>query len=512
MSGEGVGGKPILRLSGTIALLRNGCPGVHPLCWSGIMAPHDPAAGPLPPTPHQRPTAVRHGVLGFLCVLSFILYLDRICISQAAEDMRRDLDLSKTAMGLVFGAFTIAYGLFEVPTGRLGDRFGSRGVLVRVVLWWSAFTALTGCVQKFTFFDSGWELRLRGVAIPLALDSLVLLIVIRFLFGAGEAGALPNAARVIARWFPPGRRGAAQGALTTSALLGGAAAPVLTAYLIRQTGWRLSFMIFGSLGIVWAVAFSFWFRDDPAEHPGVNEAERKLLGAAGAPNREPHPPVPWGRVLSSPNVWLLGGVITCSAFTTYMYISWYPTYLQSARGVHPVTAGWLASLVLAGGAVGCVLGGFVTDWLRRKVGVRRWPLRTLAGCGLTAAAAAMALSIHIDDPYLAAGLTAAACFSVHLHLTAWWAAVTEISGKHLGTLFGLMNSMGVPGATASQLFLGWFADWRQGLGYSGRAQWDPAFYVYAYVLLLGALGWLLIDPTRSVVERRPETEAGSLGS
>jgi sugar phosphate permease len=459
------------------------------------MTPHDPAARVPTADPHQRPTSVRHGVLAFLCVLSFILYLDRICISQAAEAMRDALDLSKTAMGFVFGAFTVAYGLFEVPTGRLGDRFGSRGVLVRVVLWWSAFTALTGCVQKFALGPGG------------VFDSLVLLVVIRFLFGAGEAGALPNAARVIARWFPPGRRGAAQGALTTSALLGGAAAPVLTAYLIKQAGWRLSFILFGSLGLFWAAAFAFWFRDNPAEHPGVNEAERRLLGA-GPQNRESHPPVPWGLVLTSANVWLLGGVITCTAFTTYMYISWYPTYLQSARGVHPVASGWLASLVLAGGAAGCVVGGFLTDLLRRRLGVRRWPLRALACCGLTVAAAAMALSIHIDNPFVAAGLTALACFSIHIHLTAWWAAVTEISGKHLGTLFGLMNSMGVPGATASQLFLGWFADWRQAAGHSGRAQWDPAFYVYAGVLLAGALGWLLIDPTRSVVERRTEKEAG----
>jgi ACS family glucarate transporter-like MFS transporter len=456
------------------------------------MTPHDPAASVPTTDLTQRPTAVRHGVLGFLCVLSFVLYLDRICISQAAEDMRRDLDLSKTAMGFVFGAFTIAYGLFEVPTGRLGDRFGSRGVLVRVVLWWSAFTALTGCVQKFALGPAG------------ILNSLVLLVVIRFLFGAGEAGALPNAARVIARWFPPGRRGAAQGALTTSALLGGAAAPVLTAYLIKQAGWRWTFVLFGNLGVVWAAAFYFWFRDDPAEHPRVNEAERHLLGVKQGPGREPHPPVPWGLVLSSANVWLLGGVITCTAFTTYMFITWYPTYLQSARGVHPVTSGWLASLVLGGGAAGCVVGGFLTDWLRRTFGPRRWPLRALAGCGLLVAAAAMALSIHIDDPFLATQFLALACFTVHLHLTAWWAAVTEISGKHLGTLFGLMNSMGVPGATASQLFLGWFADWRQGLGYSGRPQWDPAFYVYAGVLLAGSLGWLLIDPTRSVVERRGE--------
>jgi MFS family permease len=225
--------------------------------------------------------------------------------------------------------------------------------------------------------------------------------------------------------------------------------------------------------------------------------------------KEPHPPVPWGLVLTSANVWLLGGVITCSAFTTYLYFFWYPTYLQSARGVGKVTSGWLASLALAGGAAGCILGGYLTDLLRRIQRERRRGLRALGGGGLTVAAAALLLSIHCDSPILAALLAALASFSAHLHLTAWWAVVTEISGKHLGALFGLMNSLGVFGAWSSPVFLGWFTDWREKQGYSGRAQWDPAFYVYAGVLLAGALGWLFIDPGRSVVERRSDKDAGS---
>src|SRR5262249_26076913 len=149
---------------------------------------------------------------GYLCALSFILYIDRNCIGKASPRMQDDLGLSETEMGLVFGAFTLAYGLFEVPTGRLGDRYGSRGVLTRIVLWWSLFTALTGCVWSFTL-DSGYALILPGTewGVPLLLNGFVVLLLIRFLFGAGEAGALPNSARVIARWFPPGQRGPAQG-------------------------------------------------------------------------------------------------------------------------------------------------------------------------------------------------------------------------------------------------------------------------------------------------------------
>ena len=184
--------------------------------------------------PLETPTRVRYGVLAFLCALSFVLYIDRVCISQAVPVIQEDLHLTNTDMSYVLSAFILAYGLFEVPTGRWGDKYGSRGVLVRIVLWWSAFTALTGCVPYIA-----WQ---GGVL------SLGLMVLVRFLFGAGEAGALPNAVRVVARWFPAGRRGAVQGLVATSTLVGGAATPSLAALLIGTVGWRWSFVLFGALG------------------------------------------------------------------------------------------------------------------------------------------------------------------------------------------------------------------------------------------------------------------------
>src|SRR5262249_3030960 len=238
----------------------------------------DPEAAAVLFPPQAEPTRVRYGVLAFLCALAFIIYIARICINMGQGKMGKDLDIAKTEMGFVFGAFTVAYGLFEVPTGRWGDRYGSRGVLTRIVLWWSAFTVLTGCVWAFSW-DSGYELLLPfgDATIPLLFDSLVLLMVIRFLFGAGEAGALPDTAGVLSPWFPAGARGPAQGLINTSMLLGGAVTPIVAAYLIELCGWRWSFAIFGVLGVIWAAAFYAWFRDDPAEHPSVNEAERRLI-------------------------------------------------------------------------------------------------------------------------------------------------------------------------------------------------------------------------------------------
>lgn len=428
----------------------------------------------------EKPTRVRYRVLGMLCLLSFILYLDRICIGQAVADIQRDLKLSYTEMGFILGAFTLAYGLFEVPAGHWGDRHGSRGVLARIVVWWSVFTMLTGACYNF------------GA-----------MLVVRFLFGAGEAGALPNAARVVARWFPAGARGPAQGIVVTSALIGGAFAPVVAQMLIRAVGWRWAFVLLGGPGMAWAIAFYWWFRDNPAEHAAVNEGERALLAASPKTAAEPHPPLPWGRILSSLNVGLLGGIITCASFTTYMFFSWYPSYLQKGRNVDPETSSFLASLVLIGGALGCTAGGYLSDWLVRRTGERRWSRRCIGTFSLASAGLAMILSIYFDSPVASALCAAYACFGVHLQQGAWWGVVTEISGKHLGALFGLMNSMGVPGAVSSQLLLGRFVDWLADEGYEARQQWDPAFYLYGGVLILGGLCWLWVDPYRPVVEEHP---------
>jgi MFS family permease len=431
---------------------------------------------PLPP-----PTRGRYKVLAYLCVLALILYVDRICISTAALRIEADLEISHTAMSFVLAAFTAAYCLFEVPTGAWGDRYGSRGVMTRIVLWWSVFTALTGAA--------------------LGLWSLLL---VRFLFGAGEAGAFPNTARILGRWFPSEGRGPAQGMVNTTALVGGAVSPAAAAYLIKAVGWRWAFVIFAVPGLIWAILFHRWFHDDPTTHPAVNEAERHVIGhAMGGPGGVHHPPIPWGRVVTSANVLLLGGVIACSAFNTYLYFSWYPTYLEQARAVGPITAGWLASLVLGVSAVGCILGGFLSDGLIRLTGNRRFSRCGLGCAALTVAVVFLLIGQHTDDAVLAACWTALAMFSLHATLPNWWGAVAEVSGRHLGALFGLMNSMGGVGAIASQLFLGRFVDWMGGLGYTGRAQWDPAFYLYAGILLVGAFGWLWIDVTRPVEPPEP---------
>jgi len=427
-------------------------------------------------SPFERPSKTRYVVLGFLCTLAFIFYVDRICISKALPQIEKDLDISHTQMSYVLAAFTLAYSLFEVPMGWWGDKYGSRGVMTRIVIWWSVFTALTGRV-----------------------GGLVSLMSVRFLFGAGEAGAFPNTARILQRWFPEHRRGMAQGLVNSMAQVGGAAAPVLTGYCMDWVGWRWTFFVFSLPGVVWAAVFYGWFRDDPAEHPAVNAAELAII-RDGRPIEAPtpHPPIPWSAVLTSFNVLLLGTILSCTAFNTYMYFSWYSTYLEQGRQASSMVSRWLTSLVLTGGAIGCISGGFVIDALLRRFQDRR-RCRRYWGCfALTSAALFLLLSIQADSTTISASWTACSVMMAVATLASWWGAVTDISGRHLGAMFGLMNSIGGCGAMISQLFVGRFADWQKGKGLEGRAQWDPMFYVYAGVLLLGAFLWLWVDSTKSI--------------
>jgi ACS family glucarate transporter-like MFS transporter len=431
----------------------------------------------------EPPTKVRFGVLGFLAAMTFILYLDRSCINQAAPIIKNELGISETQKGIIFGAFTIAYAVFEVPAGRWGDRYGSRRILTRIVLWWSFFTALTGAAGGFAS-----------------------LVVIRFLFGAGEAGALPNSARILREWFPDSSRGRAQGIVTTAMMLGGAASYTASQWLIDWVGWRCSFAVFALIGVGWSLAFYAWFRDDPAEHALTNQAERHLIAAGqSGGQREVHGPIPWNRVAGCANIWLLSGVMMTMSAISELLNAWYPTYLQEARGASQDLSGRLTTFVLAPGAIAAFFGGWLTDWLVRTTGSPRWGRTAQAVVGAGLSALGIIASVWTDSTLVASAFIALVAFGLQLQLPSWWASATQVSGRHLGALFGLMNMMGGVGRFGSQLFVGSFADWRKSLGYTGRAQWDPSLYLYVLIALIGMVLWALINPEKTVDDKPAKT-------
>ncbi len=250
-------------------------------------------------------------VLSFLVLVSVLTFLDRLAIAVAGTRMQADLNIDDQRRGWVLGAFVLSYGLFEVPTGALGDRMGQRRVLGRIVLWWSLFTALTGAASGF------WPL-----------------LATRFLFGIGEAGAYPNIAGCIARWFPTAERARAQGFVWGASRAGGALAPLVVLPIQDALGWRASFWIFGAIGLVWSAAWMWWYRDEPSGHPSMTVDELHEIGA-GASSKETgiaHAAVPWSLLLRSRSLWLIMAMYGCYAWGSWFYFSWMHTYLVKGRG------------------------------------------------------------------------------------------------------------------------------------------------------------------------------------
>src|SRR5262245_23407961 len=253
-----------------------------------------------------QPTRARYWVIVFTITLAVITYVDRVCISKAAPLIQHDLGLTKEQMGYAFAAFGWAYALFEIPGGWLGDRIGPRKVLMRVVIMWSAFTAATG-----------WAWNMMS------------LVVFRFFFGMGEAGCFPNLTKAFTIWLPKDERVRAQGIMWLSARWGGAFTPLLVAWVLTFVSWRWAFVLFGLIGVVWAVFFYRWFRDNPREHRSVNEGELALL-AGSEKNVVAHGKVPWGTFVASPTVWLLWAQYFAMSYGWYFYITWMPTYLKES--------------------------------------------------------------------------------------------------------------------------------------------------------------------------------------
>jgi MFS family permease len=436
----------------------------------------DPTAAP--------PTRARYVLVLWLCGLSSILYLDRICMSQAVEPISREMSLSNTEMSYVLMAFTLAYGVCAVPAGRLGDRFGPRVVLAVMVALWSVFTAATGLAE-----------------------GLAAMIVVRLLFGAAEAGALPNAARVMTGWFPLSERGRVQGVMLAFAQIGAIVAPIATALLIEWSGWRVVFWSYAVVGGVWAVGFWLWFRNDPAAHRGVNDAELAQIRAGQPPPPADPGPVPWGAILTNRGIITLAAIMILAAFFTYFFYSWFPKYLVRARGVENLESGVLNSVAIAGSAVGMLLGGWLSDRVTRLSANPVRDRRYVSMAGFLVAAACMFAGTRCDSAWALAGLWSAAMCAMHVQLPNWWSAIIPQAGRHTATVFGLANGLGVLGAMASQGFVGWVADYQEKVrGLTGRAAWDPMFDLYVLVLVGGAVGWWLYRFTPIEQPGEPATE------
>ena len=399
-------------------------------------------------------------------MLAGVTYLDRICISMAAPSIRRDLHLDEVQMGYVFSAFTLAYGLFEMPTGAWGDRAGTRSVLTRIVIWWSAFTMATATAWNYASLLS-----------------------MRFLFGIGEAGAWPNAGRTMARWFPLRERATAQGIFFMGAHLAGGLTPELVRRLLLFMDWRAVFVSFGFVGLAWAGAWFRWFRNEPEEHPETNAEERAWIAEGRSAAASKH--FDWsfaGRMFTYGNMLLLCLMYSTQTFGFYFCLTWLPQYLEKERGFSGAALGWLSGLPLLMCCVADLFGGLTVDRAIKSWGVR-WGRGAVCAISFAVGSAAMFIGISTADPWLSAFAIGVASAATAFPLGACWSACTQLGGSYAGLSGGMMNTAGQVGGFLSPIMIGYA---RQ---YWGK-DWTVCLYTIAGLFALGAFCWLFIDVQR----------------
>jgi len=409
-----------------------------------------------------------------ISVMYLITYLDRVNISTAAPLISKEFGFDKVTMGFIFSAFVWSYAMFQVPGGWLSDRFGARKVLGIVVTYWSIMTAATAAA-----FGAGS------------------FIVVRFLFGIGEAGAFPGATRAMQLWYPPRERGFVQGITHSASRLGAAIAPPLVVLIMTYLGWRSVFLICGVVGLLWAVWWQLSYRNLPEEHGLVNKAELERIRGLDAKGEINPPPiekqtnVPWGTLLRSPNMW----AIMCAYFTyvycLWIFLSWLPSYLVDFRHFTLLKVGLLASLPLWAGVVGDTVGGLATDRLLKISGSAKLARRVVAITGLLGCAVFIVPAALTEDAYTAVYCLTAAMFFLECTIGPSWAVPMDTGGKYSGTVSGMMNMAGNIGGALSPIVFGVLVQF---------GNWQAPFIVAAALLVAGSCVWAFwLDPDKSVV-------------
>jgi sugar phosphate permease len=412
------------------------------------------------------PTRIRHVVLWLTVAVYMITYIDRVVISAAVPSIQEEFGFSLVTMGWILGAYQLSYALFQIPGGWLGDRFGPRRALPAIVAWWSVFTAATALT---------W--------------SAASMIVCRFIFGMGEAGAFPIATRSLSRWMLPSERGFAQGITHAGSRLGGALTPIVVVMLIAHYGWRAPFYIFAVIGLLWAVVWYWFYRDSPTEHKSVNAAERELIAKALGDTGPRSKVVPWRQILSARQMWLLSAMYFCYGYDIGIFLTWFPKYLHAEREFDLKQMGLYASLPLLAGVAGDICGGWFSDLALKRSGNLKFARRVVAIPGFLIATVMIPLACLASDPLVSVGYFALAVFGIELTVGVSWAITLDIGGVYAGSVSAVMNTFGNIGAAIAAAMTGYIVE---------ASGWTAAFFVLAGYSLVAAVLFTRIDASKRV--------------
>ncbi len=403
-------------------------------------------------------------------LLALLLYVDRICISVAKEPIAEALSLSDKQMGWILAAFSLGYAFFQTPSGIMADRYGPRKVLTVIVILWSAFTALTGAAWNF-----------------------ISLIIVRFLFGAGEAGAFPGMSRAIYSWIPLKERGIVTGINFSGSRLGAAFAVPVVAWLVTDFGWRFAFIVLGVIGVVWAICWYVFFRDTPEELKSISDEEKKYIAEErqDKDTTASKGKIHFGTLMKSKNMWLAMGQYFCSNFTFFFALTWLFPHIKSEYQLDTIEAGFYTAIPLIFGAFGNWFSGWLIDRIFKK---GSWDKSRVfpASLGFVLAAIGLLGSIYMNSAVGAIIFLSIAIFGADMTLPPSWAFCVDIGKKHAGAVSGTMNMAGNIGAFITALLFPYLLAW--------TGSTTLFFIVGAVLNVLAVILWFNMKPHRHFSE------------
>ena len=394
-------------------------------------------------------------ILIMLVILGMVTFLDRINISVAGSSIMHDLNLSAAEWGWVQSAFILSYGLMQIPMGALGDRFGHRSILALIVLWWSLFTAFTGMA-----------------------GGLVSLLVIRFMFGIGEAGSSPCSTGVISRWFKKEEVGKAQGYVWAASRMGGALTPFVVIPMMAWVGWRSAFYLLGAVGIVWAIVWWLYYRENSQSSQSSISSPSSSSGSL------------WKRLVNAPQFWILCVMYFFYAFGSWFFFSWFPTFMELGRGFEKSELTYAVAVPFVMSMIGNISGGYLTDRLSARYGLKVGR-KAIGSVSLAISAVCMFLAAFIPGK-MAVFIFLSLCFGIFdLMLPSAWALCIDLGKQHAGTLSGAMNTAGNLGGFCCGILFGQLVQ--------SSGNYNLPLYMIAGMLLISAVLFAFINPEKKII-------------
>jgi len=401
-------------------------------------------------------------ILAMLVILGVVTFLDRINISVAGSSIMKDLNLSAAEWGWVQSAFILSYGLMQIPMGAYGDRHGHRKVLTQIVLWWSLFTAFTGVA-----------------------GGLASLLIIRFMFGVGEAGSSPCSTGVISRWFEKNEVGKAQGYVWAASRMGGALTPFVVIPVMAWLGWRAAFWLLGGLGIIWAVVWYIMYRDKtPLQLPrGGEQQEASPRGGTEG--------VSWNKILRNRQFWTICAMYFFYAFGSWFFFSWFPTFMELGRGFAKSELTYAVAVPFIMSMIGNITGGYLTDKISAKYGLKVGR-KALGTSSLAISAVCMFLAAFIPGK-MAVFVFLSLCFGIFdLMLPSAWALCIDLGKQHAGAISGAMNTFGNVGGFFCGILFGYLVQ--------ASGNYNLPLYMIAGMLLISAVLFSFINPEKPIIK------------